>query len=177
MLPQYYLEGKPLVSPPAKKIISLVPTTGTTWFLVGDTYDTKYGATNDDADMMPLAQAFQQPAMARRVACHALVEVEKGHRWEEPMVHVSPADQEIWMSEQPGDGQGLVYGGTLGDGDCKVATGGSARRTMLASDWLVKAVVDVQRQYDFIRASFLWTHLLVSDVPPNEFGFSPVVYG
>ena len=47
-----------------------------------------------------------EPALVRRVACYALIEqkqlVGPSARWVEPMLHLTAADQESFMNNQPG---------------------------------------------------------------------------
>lgn len=173
VLPKYFIEPKPLKPPPKKRIVQLLPVDATTWFLVGDTYDTKYGALDDDySQMIPMAEVLDQPGFVRRVACYALVEDETGERWSEPMVHLTTVDQEEWLSSRPGDGQGIIFGATIEPGSFNNITGGAARRTMLASDWLERGVYNRQGHEDFIACDDYWTHLLVAEEPPEELFFS-----
>ena len=186
VLPKYFLELKPLVKPPSKKIVQLLPTTKTTWFLVGDAHDSKYGCPHNDdimndvldpyQVMMPMKDVIRLPGMVRRVACHALVEDQNGHRWTEEMLQLTPADYQEWMSSQPGDGQGVIYNATIDDDVClENITGGACRRTMLASDWFEKAVVARQghhHRHGQIKEKDYWTHLLVAEEPPEERLFS-----
>lgn len=176
VLPQHYLVVKnPLA--PTKKIIQLTPVDGTSWFLVGDTYDSKYGmydavaTDNPYPQMHRMRDVIQEPGFVRRIAAHALVEDEHGMRWVEPMVHVALGDQEEWMNSQPGVSAPIYILATLDNGDLANFTGGSARRTLLASDWFEKAVV--QREgHDHIQREDYWTHVLIAEEPPAECEFS-----
>merc|ERR1712196_407750 len=104
--------------------------------------------------------------MVRRVACSALVEDEYGHRWMEPMLYLSANDMEGWMNEQPGTQ--ITLGATLGDASLPGVTRGGGDRTMLASEWIKKAVVESSDQCGFLgrSASRIWSYVLVSPSPP-----------
>ena len=184
VLPKYFLEAKPLTPVPVKRIVQLLPVESTSWFLVGDIFDRKYGAPEDldemqvnSFEMMRMADAFQHPGCVRRVACHALTEDNRGNRSFEPVLYLSAADYETWLrstdvEQEDLDGP-LVYGATVDDGELiEQHTGGLAHRTMLASDWLKKAVIERRGHYAVIFAQHYWTHILVSDTPPIELGFS-----
>ena len=172
VLPKYFLEAKPLRRPPKKRIVQLLPVEATTWFLVGDTEDAKYGEIGDYAPMLPMEEVLKMPGFVRRVSCYALIEDESGRTWVEAMVHLTASDQKEWMCSLPGDGQGIIYGATLEYGSLEKYTGGSARRTMLVSDWLDKAVVHRVGHLDQIGCQDYWTHLLVAEQPPEEHFFS-----
>lgn len=168
-LPNYFLEQKPPKPKPVKKIVQVMPTGSPTWFLVGNVDDPKYGYKADFVAMAKMESVVAQPACVRRVACQALVEDERGNRWLEPMVNLSAKDlQELMNDGSQGHEAGLIYGVNISqDTALKSITGGQARRTMLASDWL-EAASDFD---EHLRASQLWSHLLVADTPPREFGF------
>ena len=192
VLPKYFLEPRPLSPPPSKKIVQLLPVESATWFLVGDIHDSKYGAPGPEEgdgpdalrNMMRMADAIQQPARVRRVACHALVEDSHGKRKMEPVLHLSPSDYECWMRESdvlPGEagegevagGQPLVYNATLKDGRLvNEHTGGLAHRTMLAGEWLSYALLERHGYMGVIFEEHYWTHIMVAETPPDEHGFS-----
>ena len=172
VLPKYYLEPKPPVPPPTKKIVQLMPVDTPCWYLVGDAYEPRFGECGDFVPMHPMSQCITQPGLVRRVACHALVEDQHGTRWMEPMLHLTTKDLEEWMGTQPGDGQGLIFGATLDDCSLKKHTGGVARRTLLASDWFEKMLVPVLCEECGIMETNLWAHVLVAAEPPAEYGFS-----
>mmetsp|Transcript_33787 Transcript_33787/g.88921 ORF Transcript_33787/g.88921 Transcript_33787/m.88921 type:complete len:402 (-) Transcript_33787:584-1789(-) len=186
VLPKYFLEPKPLIPLPVKRIVQLLPVEATTWFLVGDIFDTRYGAphnfliaTPEDGqyEMMRMVDALQRPGSARRVACHALTEDNNGNRSMEPVIYLSAADYEAWFQSsdvEPAEANGpLIYGTTLEDGQLmEKYTGGLAHRTMLASDWLNKALLERKGYFGVILPQHYWTHILVADTPPKELGFS-----
>ena len=43
VLPKYFLEPKPLRAAPEKRVVQLLPADATSWFLVGDIFDARYG--------------------------------------------------------------------------------------------------------------------------------------
>ena len=90
-------------------------------------------------------------------------------RWIEPVLSLSASDLQDLMNagDQAGDDR-LHYGvNIVRDTALTIATGGQARRTMLASDWLdmffPHGGTDAEGQ--------LWTHLHHSASEPREFGF------
>lgn len=172
VLPHYFFAPKPSQLKPFTKIIQLTPVDATTWFLVGDMDDRRAYPSDDDTPegstpirSVPLTELFSMPAMVRRVACHALVENETGKRWVEPMVHLEPEDQESWMSDQPGDG--LIHNATRGDARLPEHTETGGHRTMLASEWIKKALYDGLAS-GWIDDESVWSHVLVADSPPEE---------
>jgi hypothetical protein len=173
ILPDAYL-NKPAPTPPAAKILQLLPLDATTWFLVGHAEDIKY--MEDPALQHPrfrhMRENITQPGFVRRVAFFALVEGRGGHRWTEPVLHVSVNDQQEWMDDQAGDGQrGPFLWATYSQADLENFTGGAERRTLLASEWLRHAVYN-RHGHELLAERDFWTHLLVSDLPPAEYGFS-----
>jgi hypothetical protein len=174
-LPRYFLERKPPKPVPIKKIVQVIPTASPTWFLVGHVNDPKYGFRNDYAPMARMESVVAQPARVLRVACQALVEDERGKRWLEPMVHLAPADLAELMCDDREEArhgvEGLWYGVNLvADASLSAITGGGARRTMLASDWL-------ENMPSLPPSWLLWTYLLVAEVPPFECGFETFEVG
>ena len=128
-------------------------------------------------DMVPMATVVTQPAMVRRVACSALVEDEYGHRWMEPMLYLSVADIQCWLNDDLEWGP-IVMHATLGDASLPGVTRNGGDRTMLASEWIKKAVVESGNHsragsgYQGRSATHLWSYVLVSPSPPSEFGFT-----
>ena len=160
VLPKYFLEMKPLVPPPSKKIIQLVPTDAKMWFLVGDSNDGVYAEGDGDGDeTMPISEMIEQKVGAvRRVAFHALVEDQNGHRAVEPLIHLTVEDTETLREE--------YYEYNLED-----LTGDPCRRTMLASDWFDKAVVRLRGRLLGRNSFEYWTHVLEAEEEPEEHGF------
>ena len=160
VLPKYFLEMKPLVPPPSKKIIQLVPTDAKMWFLVGDSNDGVYAEGDGDGDeTMPISEMIEQKVGAvRRVAFHALVENQNGHRAVEPMIHLTVEDTETLREE--------YYEYNLED-----LTGDACRRTMLASDWFDKAVVRLRGPLLGRNSFEYWTHVLEAEEEPEANGF------
>ena len=160
VLPKYFLEMKPLVPPPSKKIIQLVPTDAKMWFLVGDSNDGVYADGDGEGDeMMSIGEMIEQKVGAvRRVAFHALVENQNGHRAVEPMIHLTVEDTETLREE--------YYEYNLED-----LTGDACRRTMLASDWFDKAVVRLRGPLLGRNSFEYWTHVLEAEEEPEENGF------
>jgi len=115
VLPAYFLERKPPKPEPTKKVIQLTPVQGATWLLVGYIYDAKYGHVNDYGPMDSFDAVVAQPAVVRRVACQALVENERGRRWLEPMINLSPRDLEQLLHDGHNAhlGETLYYGVTI----------------------------------------------------------------
>lgn len=100
----------------------------------------------------------------------ALVENGLGQRYLEPMVNLAPGDLQELMHNGGEESSELTYGLTITEDTGLVeATGGHARRTMLASDWL-GAVPSLSHGPLFRRRS-LWTHVLTAETPPCEHGF------
>ena len=166
VLPSYFLDRKPPKPQPVKKLLQVMPVDATTWFLVGLVDDPKYGYNPDDLTRMhKMELVVLQPGRVRRVACQALVEDEKGHRWLEPMVNLSATDlEELMNDEQLNFEDGLWYGNNIVvDTGLTSFTGGPARRTILASDWM--------EMVPSMPLDKLWTHLLMAETPPREFGF------
>jgi len=172
VLPSYFLNRKPPKPQPVKKLVQVMPTDATTWFLIGRVNDPKYGFRSEHVPMVNMEVAVAQPAKVLRVVCQALVEDENGQRWLEPMVNLRPIDlEELMHDDEDGDntGEQLTYGiNIVEDTGLTKVTGGPARRTMLASDWMEKApsIIDLADNGDQ-----LWTHLLIAETPPLEFGF------
>ena len=161
VLPKYFLEPKPLVPPPSKKIIQLVPTDATTWLLTGDSKDgyLTVGNGEDGDDTMPMKDLIEQRVGAvHRVACHALVEDQNGHRWMEAMIHLTAHDAEFLRKNDASE-----Y-------SLEETTGGIGRRTMLASDWF-EAVVVKEFSLSWCSKEDYWTHLVVAEEPPEQHGF------
>jgi len=114
-----------------------------------------------------MESVIAQPGRVRRVACQALVENERGQRWLEPMVHLSVGDLQELMNDgsQSHMMNELYYGvNIVNDTSLTAETGGQARRTLLASDWLA-TLPSIKYKNN------LWSHLLVVETPPREFGF------
>lgn len=178
VLPQLFFAPKPALLQPFTKILQLMPVEATTWLLIGDTMARR--ARTDPN--LPLSEypymvdtdtLFAQPALVRRVACYALVENEASKRWVEPMIYISAADQQQWMDGAPGSSAQIVVSATLEDPTLTkkyVQTNGS--RTMLASEWIEHTVGHEGFPGAFqVAAQNVWSHVLVADVPPREFGF------
>ena len=191
VLPRFYFDAKPSLSA-APKILQLQPIEATTWFLIGDLYDSRYmnmtgihvppgdSIVNVDAPLLRMDQVMRQPGLVRRVACFALLENSDGARWMEPMVHVAPEDQEWWLNDQPGDVRGAITSrfSELTGRPARLESSGLhsvGQRTMIASDWVRKAVVE---RYGPPWASICehdyWTQILVAETPPPEVRFSRV---
>lgn len=174
VLPASYL------APPksSTKIIQLMPVEATTWFLLGDTYDDKYTVVEgnhfpQDDQMKPMREWLERPGLVRRVAYHALVEDQLGNRWTEPMLYISADDQEEWMNHQPTDGSIISRDNTLDDPTLEKLTGGLSRRIIMAKDYITLIFETAHKPdlYQTHKAS-CWSHLLVTEEPPLEAGFS-----
>ena len=97
VLPTSYL-ARTTIPKPSSKIVQLLPVDSPTWFLIGDCYDKRCmrdPRLDDYIPMVKMTRVVTQPALVRRVACHALLEDEREHRWMEPMIHLSAADQDM----------------------------------------------------------------------------------
>ena len=166
VLPKYFLERKPPKPPPSKKIIQVMPADATTWFLLGDIYDAKYGHKDDYGPMMEMEAVVAMPARVRRVASQALVENEDGHRWLEPIINLTAPDlQELLDDGSNYHLEGLYYGvNIVSNTSLAGILGGRANRSLLASDWL-ETIPSIRQFRD------LWTCLHVADSAPREFGF------
>ena len=172
VLPSFFLNVKPPLLKPFAKILQLMPVDQTTWLLVGDIEDRQAHPNpdvgEDYAIMVPVATVFTHPALVRRVACYALVENEVGKRWVEAMIHITTADQQEWMSDQPWDGHGLSLGATV-SGSLPDYTENVGQRTVLASEW-VKNYVTANPEWN-VHPRDVWSHVLIADIPPNQHGF------
>ena len=167
---------------PTTRIVQLLPVQATTWFLIGDAQDDHatvvVGARFPDQDdaMKPMREIIQRPAIVRRVACHALMENEQRKQWIEPMIYLEPDDLEEWMNDQPHDGSVVSRDNTMGDSTCLTQTGGSHVRTMRAHTYLEHAKTMYGcgglRRFPAMGGAKWWTHLLVAEQKPDEFGVS-----
>ena len=183
LLPSRYLELKPKLKPSAK-IVQVIPLDARHWFLAGDKYDEQAGF-DSDAGMKPFCEIIEHPNFVRRVAYYALVEDENGARWTEAMLHLSPLDQQWCFFEDGaafhGESNVPTYEANLGNlpsnlGDVSLAgiTRNAGQRTMLASEWVSKFVVERFAPAPFkpgmtsLRKEDVWTHLLPAQDPPGE---------
>jgi hypothetical protein len=175
VLPHFYLELAKPKPKPYVRILQLMPTDATTWLLVGDVCDQAAQAEplSEDiyaGEMKPMARVVERPGFVRRVAMYALVENEHDERWVEPMLHITPQDQEEFLCEEE-PGLRLAYQ-FMNDATLEhVLKHGNSQRTMLARDWMRHAVHERICLSD-IPAGRYWTHLLVTEEPPEEHGFS-----
>jgi len=195
VLPTRYFES--VQKPPAKEvgtIVQLLPTQAPTWLLMGDAFDDRYLAGDQDPNeteqLLPIARWFEQPALVRRVECYALMEAKyvdeparTPYRWMEPVLHLTAKDQHALMSDQLGP---MFRYHTMGDptlGHC--LDGGGGERTLPASRYIALMTNSARAQRgvsmfppipqhtaDDDGSWHLWTHVLVADRPPAEVGFS-----
>ena len=171
VLPAYFINGKPPKVKPFTKILQLMPVDETTWFLVGDTCDRRADPEPDEdpdgsREMLPLVTVFSQPALVRRVSCYALVENETGKRWVEAMIHVAIEDQQAWISGRPFQ---EAYLGVTVEGTLPNYTENVGQRTVLASYWVAN-YVNANRLWG-VNEDDVWSHVLVADTPPEQYGF------
>ena len=83
------------------------------------------------------------------------------------------------MNDQPWDGRIVCRFNTLGNpnlsetrmGERPWTPHGPAQRTMLASEWLKKAVYS-RASLHHIENDYFWTHLWTGEAAPIEAGFS-----
>ena len=137
-----------------------MPTDAKMWFLVGDSNDGVYAEGDGDGDeRMTISEMIEQKVGAvRRVAFHALVENQNGHRAVEPMIHLTVEDTETLTR-------------SIHEYNLEGLTGDPCRRTMLASDWFDKAVVRRRGVPLGRHPSEYWTHVLEAEEEPEENGF------
>ena len=108
---------------------------------------------------MSIGEMIEQKVGAvRRVAFHALVENQNGHRAVEPMIHLTVEDTETLTR-------------SIHEYNLEGLTGDPCRRTMLASDWFDKAVVRRRGVPLGRHPSEYWTHVLEAEEEPEENGF------
>jgi hypothetical protein len=155
---------------------------------------------DDDIDeMLPMSSWIQEPALVRRVECYALMEAgyigqptKKPKRWIEPVLHLTTEDQQSLMNLSAG--ATLDRHGSLSQCNTFGALSSGAERTLPASRYL-QIMTDAgfsdgrfnlfprSITYDTVNlgedgadlvigAHNLWTHLMVTDSPPTECGFS-----
>ena len=123
--------------------------------------------------MVVMEEVLQQPGAVRRVAHYALIEDGLGHRKLEPMLHLSPADYELWLRRPTDVEDGPpTWASTEGCSRINSHTGGLESRTMLASEWLKRALFERRGHMGEIYSEHYWTHIAIADTAPTEHGFS-----
>ena len=192
VLPTRYFEAvaKPRVKE-AASIVQLIPTQASTYFLIGHAWDNRYVSErrppteedDEEDEMLPMDRWIQEPALVRRVECYALMEAKyvdeptrTPKRWMEPVLHLTIDDQTSLINQNAYRSPMYRYA-TMGVPSLALYNdGGAAERTLPASRYLALMIANssiIPENFDRDTGmNSLWTHVLVSDSPPAEVGFS-----